>query len=52
MNAAMVLGIGFLLLVSLVVNAGLSALGNFLSQRLSTREIVLEIANPLVSSRR
>jgi membrane protein len=49
LSFAMVLGIGFLLLVSLVVNAGLSAFETFLSQRLSTREIVLEIANPLVS---
>ena len=46
---AMVLGIGFLLLVSLVVNAGLSALETFLNQHLSTGEIALEIANPLVS---
>jgi membrane protein len=49
LSFAMVLGIGFLLLVSLIVNAGLSALETFLSQRLSTREIALEVANPLVS---
>jgi membrane protein len=49
MSFAMVLGIGFLLLVSLVINAGLSALGSFLGQRVSGREIFAEIANPLVS---
>jgi len=49
LSFAMVLGIGFLLLVSLVVNAGLSALGTFLSQRLTEREMMLEIANSLVS---
>jgi membrane protein len=49
LSFAMVLGIGFLLLVSLIVNAGLSALGSFLGERLSAQHLVAEIANPLVS---
>jgi membrane protein len=49
LSFAMVVGIGFLLLVSLVVNAALSALEEFLGQRLSIGEFLLEVANPLVS---
>jgi membrane protein len=46
---AMVLGMGFLLLVSLLINAGLSALGDFFGEFLSGPEIILKAANPLVS---
>jgi membrane protein len=45
----MVFGIGFLLLVSLVVSAGLSALSTFLGQNISGREMILEVINPIFS---
>jgi len=46
---AVVLGIGFLLLVSLVLSAGVSAAGKFLSNYLPAPEIVLQIANFVAS---
>jgi membrane protein len=49
LSFAMVLVIGFLLLVSLLVSAGLSALGNYFGQFISGPEIMVKIANPLVS---
>lgn len=49
LSFAMVLGIGFLLLVSLVISAGIAALGNFLGHYVSTQELVARVANPLVS---
>jgi len=49
LSFAMVLGIGFLLLVSLVINAGLSAVGNFFDHHLAGREIILKLANYLIS---
>ncbi len=45
----MVLGIGFLLLVSLVCSAGLSALGNFIGDYLSGREMLLKTLNFVIS---
>jgi membrane protein len=41
----LVLGIGFLLLVSLVANAALAVLGKYFQSRLPTPEFVLQIAN-------
>ena len=49
LSFAMVFGIGFILLVSLVVSAGLSALGTFVGQNISGKEIFLEILNPIFS---
>lgn len=49
LSFAMVVGSGFLLLVSLVINAALSALGNFFGHYLSGKDVILEIANSLVS---
>lgn len=49
LSFAMVFGIGFLLLVSLIINAALSALGNFLGQYVSGREVVMRTTNPVVS---
>ena len=46
---ALVLAIGFLLLVSLVVNAWIAALGTFSSQWLPLPEALLHAANSLVS---
>ena len=46
---ALVLSIGFLLLVSLVVNAWIAALGRYFSAVLPVPEFVLEAANLLVS---
>lgn len=49
LSFAMVLAIGFLLLVSLVVSAGLAALGKFMSGLIPAQEIVWQILNLLVS---
>lgn len=49
LSFAMVLGIGFLLLVSLVVSAGLAAAGTFLVGLLPAWEAVLQLINVLVS---
>ena len=46
---AMVLGIGFLLLVSLVLSAGIAAAGKFLQGRLPLPESVLHIVSMLVT---
>jgi membrane protein len=45
----MVLGIGFLLLVSLVISAGVSALGSFISTRVAPPEFLLQIVNFVIS---
>jgi membrane protein len=46
---ALVLGIGFLLLVSLVVDTGVSALGSFLEARFSGATVILHFVNSLVA---
>jgi membrane protein len=49
LSFAMVLGIGFLLLVSLVCSAGLAALGNFLGDYVSGKEILMKAMNFVIS---
>jgi membrane protein len=49
LSFAMVFGIGFLLLVSLVVSAALAALGNYLGNYFSGREILMKTLNFTVS---
>lgn len=49
LSFAMVLGVGFLLLVSLVIDAGLSALGSFFGHYVTGREILLKLANGMIS---
>lgn len=49
LSFAMVLAVGFLLLVSLVVSAGLAALGKFMSGLLPAQELVWQILNFLIS---
>ncbi|HEY1172184.1 MAG TPA: YhjD/YihY/BrkB family envelope integrity protein [Verrucomicrobiae bacterium] len=49
MSFAMILAIGFLLLVSLVVSAGLSALGSLMSGYLPAEEIIWKTINFLIS---
>src|SRR5688572_25383277 len=49
LSFAMVLAIGFLLMVSLVVSASLAALGSFMSGLLSAEEAVWQIVNFLIS---
>jgi membrane protein len=49
LSFAMIFGIGFLLLVSLVVSAGLSAVGNFMGDVTSGKEIFLKTINFMVS---
>lgn len=46
---AMVLGVGFLLLVSLIVNAALSAAGKFFNELLPVPEYVLHATNIIIS---
>jgi membrane protein len=46
---AMVLGVGFLLLVSLAVNAALAALGGYFNNYLPAEEWVLQLVNFLIS---
>jgi hypothetical protein len=45
LSFAMVLGVGFLLLVSLVCSAGMSALGNFLGDYVTGKEVLLKLLN-------
>jgi membrane protein len=47
--AALVLGVGFLLLVSLIVSAGLSALGNWLAGSLAGLSFLAQVINFLIS---
>lgn len=49
LSFAIVLAIGFLLLVSLVVSAGLAALGKFMSGLVPAHEVVWQILNFLIS---
>jgi membrane protein len=49
LSFGMILAIGFLLLVSLVVSAGLSALGSWWSPMFGGWEILLQIVNFVVS---
>lgn len=49
LSFGMILGIGFLLLVSLVLSAALSALGHFWSDRLAGWELLLQAINFVVS---
>ncbi|CAG0935770.1 hypothetical protein TFLX_04620 [Thermoflexales bacterium] len=49
LSFTMVLGIGFLLLVSLVVSTALSALGNFFAGEVAQTSGVLQLLNSLVS---
>jgi membrane protein len=48
-SSGLVLGIGFLLLVSLVISAGLSALGNFVTDTLGELTLVAQALNMLIS---
>ncbi len=48
-SLAMVLGIGFLLLVSLILSAGISAVSNFMGERLPLPPIVWQIIDFVVS---
>lgn len=45
----MVLGIGFLLLVSLVISAAISGLGNYLNSLIPGLHIIMEIVNIIIS---
>lgn len=49
LSLALVLGIGFLLLVSLIVDAGLSALGAYLEAKFSGATFILQFLNSLVA---
>jgi membrane protein len=49
LSFTMVLGIGFLLLVSLVLSAGLTALGTFVGNSLPASAFVLQIVNAVIS---
>jgi len=49
LSIAMVLGFGFLLLVSLVVDAGLTAVGSFLEAGFSGAAVILQILNSAAS---
>ena len=49
LSFAMVLGIGFLLLVSLLVSTGISALGTWVGSVLPFHEIILQIINLAIS---
>lgn len=49
LSFAMVVGIGFLLLVSLVCSAGLAALGNFIGDYVAGTEIFLKALNFVIS---
>ncbi|MGE0210197.1 MAG: YihY/virulence factor BrkB family protein [Parvibaculaceae bacterium] len=49
LSFGMVLGVAFLLLVSLVASAGISAVGNFWSSRIGGWELVLQVVNLAVS---
>ncbi len=49
LSFAMILGIGFLLLVSLIVSAGLTALGTWLGTVLPFQQLILQIINLVIS---
>jgi membrane protein len=49
LSFTMVLGIGFMLLVSLVISTGISALGNWVGSFLPFQEVILQIINLIIS---
>ena len=49
LSFTMILGIGFMMLVSLVVSTGITALGNWIGTILPFRELILQIINLIVS---
>jgi membrane protein len=49
LSFTMVLGIGFMLLVSLVISTGISALGNWVGTVLPFQEVILQIINLVIS---
>lgn len=49
LSFALIVGIGFLLLVSLVLSAGLSVLGKFMGGLLPAQEVLLQVINFVVS---
>lgn len=49
LSFSLILGTGFLLLVSLVISAGLAAIGKYSSQLFPGMEIMLQVANALIS---
>jgi membrane protein len=49
LSLTVVLGIGFLLLVSLIIDAGLSALGSYLEAGFSGAKTILQILNSIVA---
>lgn len=49
LSFGMVLGIGFLLIISLVVSAALSALGNWIGGWLTWAQVIMQVLNFLVS---
>jgi membrane protein len=49
LSFAMVLGVGFLLLVSLICSASLAALGNFIGDYVSGKEVLLKVLNFAIS---
>src|SRR5512133_3098170 len=49
LSFAMILGIGFLLLVSLIVSTGLTALGTWLGSVLPLQQLILQIINLVIS---
>lgn len=49
LSFSLILGTGFLLLVSLVISAGLAAIGKYSSQLFPEMEIMLQVANALIS---
>ncbi len=49
LSLALVLGIGFLLLVSLIIDAGLTALGSYLEAKFSGATFILQFLNSVVA---
>lgn len=49
LSFSLILGTGFLLLVSLAISAGLAAIGKYSSQLFPGMEIMLQVANALIS---
>jgi membrane protein len=49
LSFTMVLGIGFMLLVSLVISAAISALGTWIGELLPFQEVILQIINLVIS---
>ena len=49
LSFTMILGIGFMLLVSLVISTGITALGNWIGALLPFHEVILQIINLIIS---